>query len=288
MHNSIFDKLTKQGYLLMDGSTGSLLIAAGIEPAKVAAVNIEDPDKISNIYKKYIYAGCDIISSNTFGVSMEIEKTSGYTKQQLIKSGVDLLISAVNESESNVFTALDIGPFGGLLEPFGTTTYAQALEHYKQVISAASDKTDILLLETFADINDIKAALSAAKEVSDKPVFASMTFGKNKKTYMGVSFNDFADLIAETKPAAAGLNCSLTPEEMLPVITEFKDMTDIHIFAQPNMGNPIQKDGITVYQMDKKVFAEGVAQIYRSGVSIVGGCCGSDDECMRLIKEIIK
>ena len=92
-----------------------------------------------------------------------------------------------------------------------------------------------MLLETFADINDIKAALSAAKEVSDKPVFASMTFGKNKKTYMGVSFNDFADLIAETKPAAAGLNCSLTPEEMLPVITEFKDMTDIHIFAQPNI-----------------------------------------------------
>jgi 5-methyltetrahydrofolate--homocysteine methyltransferase len=281
-------KLENNEKILLDGSLGALLMAKGIEPSQVAAANITSPELLFDIHTRYIAAGCDVVTSNTFGIGLNAEKATTYKKTDLVKAGVDILLDAIEKSGSqNVFSALDVGPFGDLLAPYGAATTEDAYAHYCEVISAAQERTDIILFETFTDINDIKAALRAAKETTKKPVFASMSFTVRKRTFMGASLKDWVQLAEEAALDACGINCTLTPQEMLPLAVELKNMTGIPVYALPNMGMPVQKDGYTQYEMKKEDFADGVAAIYKAGVKIVGGCCGSDDICMKMIYDRI-
>jgi 5-methyltetrahydrofolate--homocysteine methyltransferase len=280
-------KLKNNERILFDGSLGALLMAKGIAPAQIAAVNVTSPALLSDIHTRYIAAGCDVVTANTFGVGLKAEKATGYKKPDLIKSGVDVLLDAIAKSPRKVLSALDVGPFGDMLAPYGTATDQDAYRHYCDVIAAADDRTDIVLFETVTDINDMKAALRAAKETTKKPVFASMSFTAHRKTFMGVSLSDWAQLAMDTALDACGVNCALPPDEMLPVVTQLKAMTDIPVYAMPNMGSPVQKDGYTQYKMKKEDFADGVAAIYKAGIKIVGGCCGSDDACMKMVYDRI-
>lgn len=281
-------KLKNNERILFDGSLGALLMAKGVDPSQISAVNITAPELLSEIHANYINAGCDVITTNTFGVGINAEKATGYAKKELIKSGVNIALSAIADSKrGDVYAALDVGPFGDMLAPYGTTTREEAYRHYCDIISAAEDRTDIIIFETFTDINDITEAIRAAKDTTKKPVFASMSFTVRKKTFMGVSLDDWAKLAQNSALDACGINCALTPQEMLSLMIELKNRVDIPVYALPNMGSPVQKDGYTQYEMKKEVFAEGVADLYKAGIKIVGGCCGSDDVCMKMIYDKI-
>ncbi len=267
---------------LFDGSMGALLISKGLG-SDSASLNVENYEVIRDIHSSYINAGSDIIITNTFSLSAKKENNR-YSLSQIISGALKAAKEAV--SGKDAYIAFDIGPSGLDMVPLGDSEYEDAYNFYKEVLTIANDEFDYILIETFTNIDEFNAAVDAAKEVSEKPVFASMTFNEKGYTMFGVSVEKFAESVNERKVYAAGVNCNLLPEEMKDVAVKLKALLDKDIltFAQPNRGSPKMIDGVLKYEMSDEEFAEGTLDILRAGIDIVGGCCGSNEECIRLIR----
>lgn len=268
--------LSKNEFIILDGGMGTMLQKSGLETGEIPELlNLTAPEIIENIHSQYISAGSMIVYSNTFGANRCKLEGSGHSPEEVIAAGVNIARNACKKSGKKAYAALDIGPIGQLLEPTGNLTFEEAYDIFREQIIAGKD-ADLIVLETMTDLYEIKAALLAAKENSDKPVICTMTFEKNGRTFTGCSCPAMALTLEGLGADAIGVNCSLGPNELIPVVKEICSFTALPIAVKPNAGLPDPNTGL--YNVDPDDFAESAAVFADMGVKILGGCCGTSPE----------
>ena len=255
---------------------GTMLQKKGLAAGEIPELlNLTHGDMIKDIHKSYIEAGSQIVYANTFGANRCKLEGSGYTPEQVIAPAIALAKQACAESGKKAYAALDIGPIGQLLEPTGSLSFEEAYDIFKEEIIAGKD-ADLIVLETMTDLYEVKAALLAAKENSDKPVICTMTFEANGRTFTGCSCSSMALTLEGLGADAIGVNCSLGPKELLPVVREICKWTTLPVAVKPNAGLP--DPNTNLYNVDPEEFAESAAEFAALGVKIFGGCCGTSPD----------
>ena len=278
-----FDKLLQKDYIILDGAMGTMLQASGLKMGETPeALNIEKPELLTQIHKKYVDAGSDIIYANTFGANRYKLQKCGYSVEDVVSSAIKNARIACEGTDTIV--ALDIGPIGQLLEPTGTLTFEQAYDVFKELVLAGKD-ADLIVFETMTDLYELKAAVLAAKENSDKPVICTMTFEENMRTFTGVSVSSMAMTLEGLGVDALGVNCSLGPKELYPVVEELCKWTNLPVVVKPNAGLP---DPVTnEYNCTPQDFAEYAEKLLPLGVKILGGCCGTNPDYIRELSKML-
>lgn len=275
--------LDSKEFVLLDGAMGTLIQKSGVKYDSVPeTLNITHPELIESFHKAYADAGSDIVYANTFGANGYKLKESGYSVDEIIKSGVENAKKAVQGTDCLV--ALDIGPIGQLLEPAGSLSFDEAYDYFKEQILAGQG-ADVIVFETMTDLYELKAAVLAAKENSDKPIIATMTFERNGRTFTGVSPASAAVTLTGLGVDALGVNCSLGPDELEGVVSEISKYTDLPLVIKANAGLPDPNSNEYDIMPDK--FAHCVADLLKYGVKIVGGCCGTTPEYIAEIKKML-
>lgn len=275
--------LDSKEFVLLDGAMGTLIQKSGVKYDSVPeTLNITHPKLIESFHKAYAETGSDIVYANTFGANGYKLKESGYSVDEIIKSGVENAKKAVQGTDCLV--ALDIGPIGQLLEPAGSLSFDSAYDYFKEQI-VAGQGADVIVFETMTDLYELKAAVLAAKENSDKPIIATMTFERNGRTFTGVSPASMAVTLTGLGVDALGVNCSLGPDELEGVVSEISKYTDLPLVIKANAGLPDPNSNEYDILPDK--FADCVADLLKYGVKIIGGCCGTTPEYIVEIKKML-
>ena len=271
-----FSDFLKKHIVLFDGAFGTLLQKkAGNVGTLPERLNEERPGLIADIHRAYLDAGADVITANTFGAN-PLKAGSKELSDRLIRAGVALARKVAKDK----FVALDIGPSGRLLEPMGSMTFEEAYQCFADVVDAGKEGADLILIETMADLQEMRAALLAAREHSDLPVLCSMTFEENGRTFAGCDPLCYAMTCAPLADAV-GVNCSLGPAKLLPVVRAILSATDKPVIVQANAGLP---DADLNYDVSAEEFAEVYRTFLDEGVQIIGGCCGTTPEYIRLLR----
>ncbi len=279
----------KNEIIILDGAMGTMLQSKGLKLGQQPEIlNIENPEIIKAIHKSYIEAGVHIITTNSFGANERKLHNSGFSPEDIIAAAVKNAKDSVGNNE--VYIGLDIGPIGELLEPMGTLSFEEAYAIFqRQVIVGVKSGVDIIIIETMTDLYEAKAAVLAAKENSDLPIFSTMSFEENKRTFTGCSIESMVVTLEGLGVDALGINCSLGPKEIQPILDEILNLASIPVMVQANAGLPIVVEGKTVYNVDADEFAQYSKSFIEKGVSIIGGCCGTTDKYIgKLVDEIIK
>ncbi len=246
-----------------DGGMGSML---GLQPGELPEqLNITDPERVLRIHRAYAAAGADIITANTFGANpLKYDNCA-----EVVKAGVALAKTTGKK------VALDIGPTGKLLQPLGELSFEDCYRAFAAVVEAGKDEADLILLETMSDTYEIKAALLAAKEHSDLPVFLSMMFDENSRLLTGADIPTAVAMAEGLGADVIGLNCGLGPKQMLPLVQELARWSSTPIMVNPNAGLPEVINGETVYNVNPADFAAAMREIAGLGAAYLGGCCGT-------------
>lgn len=320
---SILDFLQKE-ILYFDGAMGTRLQAAGLKPGELPeAWNITHGDVVAEIHASYVRAGANILKSNTFGANALKMQGSGYSVEDVVlaafknaraafaKVAAEQKGTACAEASAEQkdkactqagaksdasqlqldkqFVALDLGPTGKLLAPYGDLQFEEAVALYaEQVRAGVKADADLILVETMSDSYEAKAAILAAKENSDLPVFITFTFDKDGKLLNGADV-ETAVLMAEgLGVAAVGFNCGLGPDLVAKLMPRARRVTDLPLIANPNAGLPTEQNGKTVFTTGPEEFADYMLDVYREGASVLGGCCGTDPNYIYLVAERTK
>ena len=281
------ERLGKE-WLFFDGGTGTLLQAQGLAGGeKPETWNLLHPEIIRALHRRYLDAGADILITNTFGAN---RFHYGEELPGIIRAAVSLARQARKEAcrEDDAYIALDLGPSGKLLKPLGTLPFEDAVQAFAEIVKTGADAgADLVLIETMNDAFEAKAALLAAKESCDLPVFATCTFDGSGKLLTGGTPSSLIPMLEGLGADAVGINCSLGPEEMLPLVREIVSLTSLPVIVSPNAGLPDVQGGRTVYPVGPKRFALCMKEIASAGAHVLGGCCGTTPEHIRLMKEAV-
>lgn len=275
---------TDNNYLFFDGAFGTMLqkrdlLKLGDHPP---ILNITHGDEITKIHNEYAKAGSHIATTNTFEANRLKLKDTGYSVSEVVKAAIE------NAKKSDAeYVALDIGPIGTLLEPTGTLPVEEAYDIFKEIIEAGSE-ADLIILETFSDLLEMKTALLAAKENSNLPVICSMTYSDDNRTFTGTDPITATITLQELGADAVGVNCSLGPKELLPVVEQITSVAEVPVIVQANAGLPHVHNGETVYDIKPKDYKDSIDNMVDLGVSIIGGCCGTSPEYIKQITEELK
>jgi len=283
-----FLKDIKDSVLVFDGSKGYMLQVAGLKPGECPEQwNISHKDKVLKLHKEYVNSGCNVIQTNTFsGNRIQLEK-HGLDEEvyQINYIGAKLAREAVGNKK--VYVAASIGPTGVLMEPSGDLTFEKAYDVFKEQVKALVDGgVDVLNFETFTDIAEMRAAIIAAKDVTDKPVIASMAFEQNFRTLMGTTPFACAKIMLALNAEIIGTNCSFGPESMEQIINDMAK-TGAIISVKPNAGLPTLENGETKYHQSASEFSDIVINYPQYNAHLVGGCCGTTPEFTKKIKDNI-
>ncbi len=261
-------------FVFLDGGMGTQLQVRGLQPGqKPELAALEMPDTLTAIHTDYANAGADILLANTFGANAKKLAGCGHTVEEVVAASIACARKAAETTGACV--ALDIGPLGELLVPAGTLSFEDAYAEFAQVIrTGAAAGADLVFLETMTDLYELKAAILAAKENCDLPVFTSMSFESRGRTFTGCTVESYAVTAAGLGADAVGINCSLGPKEILPFAQRLcrSVPADVPVFVKPNAGLP-NPDGS--YNLDPDEFAAEMKEYAAIGVSMVGGCCGT-------------
>ncbi|MDR3091474.1 MAG: homocysteine S-methyltransferase family protein [Clostridiales bacterium] len=268
--------------ILLDGGMGSTLIRRGIPAGtEPALLSLTRPDAIESIHRAYVDAGSQIILTNTFGANRL--KLAG-TGAEVAKAARQSVAIAKNAAQSLALTALDVGPIGELLRPAGRLSFDEAADIYSELIKAGAEAgADLIFIETISDLYEMKAAVIAAKEACDLPIFASMTFEESGRTFLGAPPAACAVLLTSLGVSALGVNCSLGPASLAGAVREMAAATRLPIIAKPNAGLP-SPEGEHEYTLSAEAFAAETEELYLAGASVLGGCCGSSPEYIAALK----
>ncbi|NLZ53741.1 MAG: dihydropteroate synthase [Thermoanaerobacteraceae bacterium] len=271
------------GFLIFDGAMGTMLQTYGLKAGQPPeSYNILHPEIIERIHREYLAAGADVITTNTFGANRYKLEEHSLDLKQVIKSGVEIALKAARD----MLVALDLGPIGLLMEPHGTLAFEEAYEIFKeQIIAGAQAGADLILIETMSDIYEVKAAILAAKENCRLPIFCTMTFDRDGRTLTGTDPLTMVNIVQGLGVDALGLNCSLGPKEILPLIEDIVKFSKVPVIAQPNAGLPKVINGKTLFDIEPKEFAEYAKALAEKGVTILGGCCGTNPNHIKALKE---
>lgn len=267
--------------LIFDGAMGTQLQNAGLKAGDIPEeLNIEQPELLRGIHKKYLDAGAHFITTNTFGCNRLKMADAKYPAQEMLLSAVKNARQARTEAgrEEDAYVVLDIGPIGQLLEPMGTLTFDEAYDIILEQIIPVKDQVDAVLFETMSDLYEVKAGVLAVKEHTDLPVFVTMTFEQNGRTLSGNDPETFVNVAEGLGADVVGVNCSLGPEELKPIIQEILETASVPVMLQPNAGLPCLEHGETHYHVTSEEYVEAMKDYMEQGAAIVGGCCGTTPE----------
>ena len=278
--------------LYLDGGMGTLLQDRGLAPGELPEIwNVTHPEVIREIHRLYMEAGSDIVLTNTFGANALKFHDTNCSLEEIVTAAVGHVKAAAGElgKEDKIFTALDVGPTGKLLKPMGDLEFETAYEAFKEVmVMGEKAGADLIHIETMSDTYELKAAVLAAKENTSLPVFATVVFDERHKLLTGADVPAVTALLEGLRVDAMGVNCSMGPEQMLPVLEELTAYTSLPVIVKPNAGLPKQRDGKTYYDVEPEVFACLMRQITRMGASVIGGCCGTTPEHIRSMTEVCR
>jgi len=263
--------------LIFDGAMGTMLQADGLGAGELPELwNITNSETVVNIHKAYIKAGCHLIKTNTFGANRLKLEGSGFTVEQVVSAAVANARKAVEAG--NVCIALDIGPTGKLLAPFGDLDFEDAISVFAEIVAAGTRAgAELILIETMSDCYEIKAAMLAAKENSDLPVLVTFTPDSSGRLLTGADILTAVCLIEGLGADALGFNCGLGPGQMRSLLPELIKYTGIPVIVNPNAGVPEQINGKTVFRVTPEEFAADMADI-AACAHVTGGCCGTTPE----------
>ncbi len=284
-----FRELVQKKIVVLDGATGSNLqkrgMPAGVCPEEWILANRE---VLIGLQKEYIGAGTDILYAPTFsGNRLKLREYGLEDRlEEMNQELVGLSRQAVREmgAEGKVFVAGDLTMTGEQLEPVGDLAFEKLVDIYKEQVMALSG-VDLLVVETMMSLQECRAALLAVKETCDLPVMVTLTFNEDGRTLYGTDPLTAAVVMEKLGADAVGVNCSTGPDKMCEIIAEMKQYAAIPLVAKPNAGLPKLVDGVTEYDMGPEEFAEGIACLLEQGADIVGGCCGTTPEHIRLAKK---
>ncbi len=263
--------------VLFDGAFGTMLEKKGLDFSEnPVLLNIKKPEVVREIAGSYADAGADVLTTNTF----EANRYKIDNVEEVVRAAIDLLKPLGKK------IALEIGPTGKLVAPMGDLDFDDAYECFSEIVKAG-EGADMILLDTFTDLSELRAAILAAKDHSDLPVIASMSFSSDGRTFTGVSPESFATMAEALGVSALGVNCSLGPQDLLPVVEKILDTTSLPVIVQPNAGLPVIENGKTVYPVDDENFANYGKIFIERGATILGGCCGTTPETIRALRKVI-
>ncbi len=283
--------------VILDGAMGTMLQDAGMPlGARPEVFGMEHPELTEEIHRRYLEAGSRVIYANTFGANARKLRGSGASAREVVAANVAAAKRAVREwkaahpdgdaarAEDCPLVALDAGPTGELMEPLGTLSFEDAYETYREMVIAGEEAgADLIVFETMTDLVEAKAAVLAAKENTSLPVWVTMSFEKNGRTFTGTLVSAMAVTMDGLGVDALGINCSLGPAEILPLLTEMREWTDKPLIVKPNAGLPDPATG--TYGMDAAEFARQMEPFFALGVSMAGGCCGTTPEFIEALAQ---
>ncbi len=271
-------ELIKKRKVYFDGATGTVLQKMGLASGECPELwNIKYPDRITELHRSYLDAGCDIVKTNTFGINSE--KFENW--DMLIAAAIECAKKAVS-GRKDKFIAFDMGPCGHLLEPLGDMPFERAIELFSQNVRAAYENgADLILIETMNDSLETKAAVLAAKENCPLPVFVTNVYDESGKLMTGADVRAMVAMLEGLRVDAIGINCSLGPDKMIPTVKELVKYSSLPVIVNPNAGLPDVKDGDTVYNINADDFSDIMKTISKMGVSLLGGCCGTSPDYIR-------
>ena len=269
--------------LILDGAMGTMLQAAGLPAGQLPELwNLTHPETVAAIHRRYVEAGSRVLYTNTFGANRLKAAGCGHSPAELVTGAVRCAREAA--AGRDVKVALDIGPIGRLLEPLGDLSFDEAYELFKELIVAGENAgADLVVIETMSDLYEVKAAVLAAKENSRLPVWVTMTFEATGRSFLGVTVSSMALTLTGLGADALGFNCSLGPKELMPLVRELREWTDLPIILKPNAGLPDPASG--EYGITPAEFAAAMEEAPSLGVSMIGGCCGTTPDFIRALRE---
>jgi 5-methyltetrahydrofolate--homocysteine methyltransferase len=292
MSDTIFDAIQK-GVVILDGGFGTELIARGFpQGACPETWNVERPEVVQEIHKNYYEAGSDAVLTNSFGGS----------KIKLKDYAVDDRCYELNKAAATIaneikpegkFLGGSMGPTGKFLKPTGEYEEAQFEEAYAEQARGLSDGgVDFLLIETQYDLNELLCALRGSRKVSDKPIFATMTFNLGPKGYFTIMGNSPVQFVQEMEKEGVpvvGTNCTLDSGQMVDVIKIMREATSLPIIAQANAGKPeVDGEGEVSYAQGLEDYLQYMPKMAENGASIIGGCCGTNPEYIQRMAQVLK
>lgn len=293
-----FRDLLGKDFLYFDGAMGTMLQAAGLQAGELPEIwNIQHPEKVQAVHGAYLAAGAQIIKTNTFGANSLKLTDTGVSVAEVFQGAVKNIRSAIVQEKSQgtipcdreIFVALDMGPTGKLLQPFGDLPFAQAMEIYKEEVQAGVKAgADIILIETMSDSYEAKAAILAAKENSQLPIVCTFTFDLSGKLLNGADVETAFSLAAALGVDAVGFNCGLGPEQIVKLLPRGVDSVDLPIVVNPNAGLPVVKEGKTVFAVGPEEYGKLMSEVAAEGAALLGGCCGTTPEHIKALCENLK
>lgn len=270
--------------VFFDGGTGSLLQANGLKPGELPETwNILQPEIVTKLHYDYLEAGADIVKTNTFGANgLKFNDASEYGLDEIVTAAMENAKKAVSKAGDKGYIALDIGPTGKLLKPLGDLGFEEAYRLFSDVVAiGAREGADLVLIETMSDSYEVKAAVLAAKENCNLPVFATMIFDSKGKLLTGGTVESTVALLEGLGVDALGINCGLGPVQMKGILADIMKAASVPVIVNPNAGLPRSEGGRTVYDIDADEFAGTMREIVEMGACVVGGCCGTTPEHIR-------
>ncbi|MDR2356942.1 MAG: homocysteine S-methyltransferase family protein [Oscillospiraceae bacterium] len=277
----MFNGFHNGNILLYDGALGTMLQSRGLPAGRRPDVmNMLAPDAVEDVHRMYVDAGSDIICTNTFGSNATALSSEGYDVSAVVGAAVAI---ARRAAAGRASVALDVGPTGGFLEPYGDLTFDDMYGAFaEQARAGAAAGADIIAIETMSEPGELRAAILAARENTPLPVFATMTFNADGRTYTGCTPENFAAIAAELGAAAIGINCSLAPEVIFPIAERLAAASDAPLIIKPNAGLPDPVTG--EYYVGPDEFARQMERFKELNVRVVGGCCGTTPDYIRALR----
>ena len=268
--------------IYLDGAMGTMLQEAGLGLGeRPESMCITRPEVVEKIHRLYVESGSQIIYANTFGANSHKLAGTGYQPDQLIKAAVGIAKKAAGD---RAYVALDVGPIGEMLEPYGTLSFEDAYDIYAEMVTAGEAAgADLIVFETMTDLYEVRAGLLAAKEKTSLPVFVTMSFEASGRTFTGTCIESMACVVQGLGADAVGINCSLGPEEILPLARRLAASTSLPLIIKANAGLPDPETG--KYNVSPEEFAESMEKYSTLGLRFTGGCCGTSPEYIKALKE---
>lgn len=285
---TVIEKL-KNGFTILDGAMGTELQKIGLEAGELPEeMNIKNPLAVTGIHKRYFEAGSDIVATNTFGAN---SLKFGEDLEQIISAAVKCAKSAAEEY-SHIkprFVGLDVGPLGKMLKPLGDLDFEEAVEIFAKTVKiGAKCGVDLIMIETMNDAYETKAAVLAAKENCDLPVFVTNVYDESGKLMTGANPLAMVTMLEGLRIDALGLNCSLGPAEMKDIVKELTKYSSLPVIVKPNAGLPTVADGKTVYNVSPNDFAKEMGELADMGATLLGGCCGTNPEYITALCKVLE
>lgn len=272
--------------LFFDGGMGTMLQARGLRLRELPEVlNVTHPDLIGSIHREYLAAGADFVTTNTFGANRYKMEGSGRSVAEVVSAAVRVAREAADSFGARV--ALDVGPSGKVLAPLGDAAFEDIYETVAEQVRAGAEGCDAVLLETFTDLYELKASLLAVKDHCSLPVFATMSFEEGGRTFFGAGIDSMVMTLEGLGVAALGVNCSLGPVQLEPIVAEICARAHVPVMVQPNAGLPVMRDGVSSYDVTPDRFADVMARFAELGAAVLGGCCGTNpDHIARTVRAV--